>query len=1078
VSGDAGLVGRHELRTRLRRAAEAAIMGNGRVVLLTGEPGIGKTALAAEASGWAADHGARVVWGWGWQGDGAPALWPWVQVVRSLARAGSDLPSLHRLLPDPQDALPPPGEDAVPAALRFQLFDEISSLLLAAAGERPLVLVLDDLQWADPPSLLPLDFLARRLREAAILVLGTCRDLEVDDDATAAVLAEVAGRGTVLPLGELSPAEVAELMGGILAADPGPALAADVHRRTGGNPFFVHQVTHLLLAQADPSAPLAPTATAGIPFGVREAIRRRLARLDPATNRLLAVAAVVGPECSAALLAEVGGRPAAAVQALLEEAARARVLTRTGPPPAPWRFAHDLFRETVYETLDAADRARLRLQVGRALERTRAAGGEVAPAELAAHFVHAGVAGAEQAVHWSVLAAGDATRRLAHEEAARHWDRALEALDGSATAGGDARAGILLGLADSRRRAGAVAAAGRDYRRGADLARRTGDARRRAAAALGLHAIGVEAGAPPDQLLALLDEAAAALGPGDGALRARVLAAEARALAWFGLDHGRAVSLVERAVASARRSGDAAVLGSCLLARHNVIWGPGNAGERLALAAEIAALAQRTGDRELELEAQVLRVADLLELGDPAFHAELAAFVAGGAGLRQPRVRYAALARRAMQALLTGRFAEAERLIGETAALGREIGEPDADNVRYAQLWELRSAQGRRAELVAEMLPRVRERDPQPENLWYQAVALLEQGDRAGALAVVGPLLEGDLATIPRDRGWLPAVALGGELAAALGARPDQLEQHYRLLAPHAGGTLTIGVAIACYGAIDHYLGMLAAALGRPAEARGHLERALATHERLGATPWALRSRYRLAAVLLDLDEPPEGATAMLTEVAEAATRLGMPELARQAAERLGSTQATPSAGGVFRRAGGAWTVGYGGTTVTLKDAKGLRDLAALLRVPGQPVHAGELLAAAGAGDAGRAALRLGADEVLDDRARRELRARLAELGEEIDQAERWADLERAAAATAERDALVQELAAAAGLGGRSRLLGDQSERARKAVSARIRDAVARIERLHPALGAHLRASVSTGTWCAYTPAGLTTWEL
>jgi hypothetical protein len=888
----------------------------------------------------------------------------------------------------------------------------------------------------------------------------------------------VAGRGTVLPLAELSPAEVAELMGGILAADPGAALAADVHRRTGGNPFFVHQVTHLLLAQAGPSAPAAPTAAAGIPFGVRETIRRRLARLDAATNRLLAVAAVVGPEFPAALLAEVAGQPVTGVQALLEEAARARVLTRTGPPPAPWRFAHDLFRETVYETLEAGDRSRLHLEAGRALERERAAGGEVAPAELAAHFVHAAAAGAERAVHWSVLAAEDATRRLAHEEAARHWGRALEGLDGSATtADAGTRAGMLLGLADSRRRGGAVAAAGRDCRRAADLARRTGDARLLAAAALGLHAIGVEAGAPPDELLALLDEAATALGPGDGALRARVLAATARELAWAGLEHDRAVSLVEQAVASARHSGDAAVLGSCLLARHNVMWGPGNAGERLALAAEIAALAQRTGDRELE--AQVLRVADLLELGDPAFHAELAAFVAAAAGLRQPQVRYAALARRAMQALLTGRFAEAERLIEETAALGREIGEPDADNVRDAQLWELRSAQGRRVELVAEMLPRVRERDPQPESLWRQAVALLEQGDRASALAVVGPLLESDLAAIPRDRGWLPAVALGGELAAGLGARPDQLKEHYRLLAPHAGGTLTIGVAIACAGAIDHYLGCWPPPSAAPprraatwsgrwrptsAWARPRGRSAAATGWPASCWTWTSRRRGPPPCSPRSPRQPPGWACRSWR--GRPPNALGRPGPRRPPAG-CSAVPAAPGSSATAAPPSPSRTPKACATSPCCCASPASRSTPATC----SPRPA---LATPAAPPCGW----LGADEVLDDRARRELRARLAELGEEIDQAERWADLERAARATAERDALMQELAAATGLGGRGRLLGDQSERARKAVTARIRDAIARIERVHPELGANLRASVTTGTWCAYTPAGPATWEL
>jgi hypothetical protein len=161
-----------------------------------------------------------------------------------------------------------------------------------------------------------------------------------------------------------------------------------------------------------------------------------------------------------------------------------------------------------------------------------------------------------------------------------------------------------------------------------------------------------------------------------------------------------------------------------------------------------------------------------------------------------------------------------------------------------------------------------------------------------------------------------------------------------------------------------------------------------------------------------------------------------------------------------------------------MRDAKGLRDLATLLAAPGRPVAAAKLVAAAAGEAAVPADLRLGADEVLDDRARQELRARLLDLEEEIEEADRWHDQERAARAAVERDALVAELAAAAGLGGRTRRLGDQSERARKTVTARIRDVIDRVERLHPALGAHLRASVTTGTYCSYSPPAPTAWEL
>ncbi|HEY5987477.1 MAG TPA: ATPase, partial [Streptosporangiaceae bacterium] len=172
------------------------------------------------------------------------------------------------------------------------------------------------------------------------------------------------------------------------------------------------------------------------------------------------------------------------------------------------------------------------------------------------------------------------------------------------------------------------------------------------------------------------------------------------------------------------------------------------------------------------------------------------------------------------------------------------------------------------------------------------------------------------------------------------------------------------------------------------------------------------------------------------------------------------------------------WTLSYAGATVRMRGAKGLADLAVLLAAPGRTVLASDLVAAAGAGELARSALAAGADDMLDRTALRQIRARLADLDEEMAEAERWADPERAALARTERDALVGHLAAATGLGGRSRQLGDQAERARKTVTARIRDVIGRIEHAHPALGAHLRASVTTGTRCSYSPPSPVTWQL
>jgi hypothetical protein len=368
--------------------------------------------------------------------------------------------------------------------------------------------------------------------------------------------------------------------------------------------------------------------------------------------------------------------------------------------------------------------------------------------------------------------------------------------------------------------------------------------------------------------------------------------------------------------------------------------------------------------------------------------------------------------------------------------------------------------------------------DPEsPQARGSRAQVLIAAGARDEAAEVVAPLLDRGPGVMPANHQRLVGLAYAAEVSAALGIVPAA-ERVYLALEPFADRAVVSGVAVTFKGAVAHHLGVLAAALGRTAAAASHLERAVATHDRLGAVTWSLRSQYELARLRLDQPGRREAATSELAGVARKARALGLAQLARDAEAAGFAAGQVPVTEGIFARDGAMWTLAYGGVTVRMRDAKGLSDLAVLLAAPGRQVPAADLIAAAGAGPAGQADLRLGADEVLDATARRQIRARLSDLGEDLAEAESWNDPERAARARAERDALLRELTAAAGPAGRPRLLGDQSERARKAVTARIRDIIGRLEPVHPALAGHLRESVTTGTRCSYSPPTPVTWRL
>jgi hypothetical protein len=286
-------------------------------------------------------------------------------------------------------------------------------------------------------------------------------------------------------------------------------------------------------------------------------------------------------------------------------------------------------------------------------------------------------------------------------------------------------------------------------------------------------------------------------------------------------------------------------------------------------------------------------------------------------------------------------------------------------------------------------------------------------------------------------------LASDAELAAAAGDG-NRCAARYQQLLPMADEFAVVGAAVFTTGPVALQLGLLAAALERWDDAAAHLDDAARRCDRLGAVLLAARARAELARVRTAQGRTPPGDG--------------------------GSTN-------VFRREGDTWTLAFGGRSVSLRDAKGLRDLAILLATPGREVAATELVA--GVADAAAAGLAaLGADPVLDDRARAAYRARLTQLDDELAEADGHHDIERSARLATERDALIGELAHATGLGGRRRRLGDAAERARTTVTARIRDAIARVERVHPELGRHLRASIVTGARCAYRPAETVRWGI
>jgi hypothetical protein len=893
-------VGREREMDVLRDACDAAFSGRGGIVLVAGEPGIGKTRLAEEAATYAAIRGAQVLCGRCDEWEGTPAYWPWVQALRDYVHArdperlraelGSGAADIARVVSEVRAKLPDVAEG--PAiegeSARFRLFDAVAAFLRQAATAQPLVIVLDDLHWADASTLLLLRFTVRELRSARVLLIGAYRDVEVGrHHPLAQTLAELIRepRTQRLVLRGLSDADVGRYLAQATGATAPAELIAAIARETAGNPFFITELVRLLASERRLDRADAGSWSGTLPQGVREVVGRRLDRLSTECNRVLGFAAVIGREFTADLLARAEEVEPADLLDLLAEAEQARIVREEAP--GRWRFAQELTQETLYAELSPSQRVKAHLAIAAALETLAGADSAAHAAELAYHYLQAAPAGTwEAAVRYARQAGERAFDQLGYAEAAGHFGRALQALDLAHRPKDRERCELLLGLGEAQGRSG-DAEAPATFRQAAVLAKRLEAGEMLARAALGFAGEGNTRLSPDQEMMGLLEAGLTAIGPGDSVLRGRLLIQ--LALASVFLASERTAVLSEDSEALARRLGDNRLLAGTLFARYIfALFRAEPLEEALPIAADAIAAADDAQDLEWASLASGWRLNALWLLGDASpIDAAVVDFRLRGEAFGHSNHRHMANLCRAQIALRRGGFAESERILRE----GEAAAEPSPEFEAFYTLcrFGVRREQGRQAE----MEPALRALVASGLYTWPSLRALLalllaETGRASEARTEVALLTGDDFALIDQSRvwrwNWMHALACLAEVCGILGDT-DLAPVLYDRLRPFARYHMMLGGWAHVAGPAAYHLGLLATLQTRWAEAEEHFAAALEAAEQAGARPSLARSQYAYADMLLRRGEAGDGERALgLVDRALATSEdLGMIRLAEQA---------------------------------------------------------------------------------------------------------------------------------------------------------------------------------------------------
>jgi tetratricopeptide (TPR) repeat protein len=1044
------LVGRQKELDTIDASLAALAAGRGGTLFLSGEPGIGKSTLARALGEQAQSQGHSVYWGFCWESGGAPAYWPWTQVMRLLV-SDADVPeelvaNLGQLFPESTGDQP----ELQPDLARFQLLESVRGLLDSVSRDNPVVIALDDLHSADADSLFLLQYLAKHAASMPLLLVGTYRELEARQSLATESLCKAGRDAHTMRLGRLDQAAVEEYLAGTGTVDK--ATVESLLETTGGNPLFLAELVDLLDRQH----------SGQLPETVQQVIGQQVSLLPSQAATALGQASVFGREFDIAALAFLRNQDEGTTEKEVEPAASAGLIQAVRP--GRYRFSHVLYRDVLYQRLGRTSREELHVQCATFVRSLIDGGAKDRWSIYAVHLQEAGLDHRNDAITAWEKAAERAHARLAYEEAAQCLQNALAVFGEGPKFDPVTRCELQLHCALALLLAGNIEL-GQEYCREVFATARTLENASLMSEAALTYGNALVVAHIDKELISMLRESLDALPDGDNARRARVLARLAAALQ-PAVDPTVPVEMAMEAIALARTLDDEKILFGVLRSAISALMDYAPTTDRMPLNREFGELAEKRRNVAGQFRSYLRLMVDAAEIADrQLFDESIDAAEQIAKRINLPHYLWRATSLRATQAIAEGRFEQALELIGEAQHHADRAGDLESlitlPVQRFAVLTEWDNERAPTLhEVETQLLHAYASGMAEAEFFVSPIIAVYSGADNAEAARKI--IRNESLLERAFSSGDRISISMIGELAARTG-NANIARRAYEQTLPLADECCSPGLmGSGLFRPIALSLGIIAHGLGQLDEAQQHLQTALSVMIKMRALPAQARIHSKLAEVEAARGNADAAWDHQNTaqDFAQSLHLRGIEATKASAADVVAVSGRTRFE---IRLDGDVRTVCFDGKSTSLRNSKGLELLDQLVSQPGKELHVLDLVGASRdvAGDSGPA---------LDDKARDEYQRRVAELKEELEEAESLADLGRADTLRGELEFITRELSRAYGLGGRERRSGSAAERARVNVRRRLKDAIERIGEQIPDAGTYLDNTIKTGSYCKYVP--------